>query len=100
MHSHQTIIAWADILTIGTVPFSLLEDAFGPESLGIIVVKDLPARFADLRRRLLSYSSYLANLPAEKLGTHGSFLAGAESRGCGLIPESVYSCGYFWCSRA
>jgi isopenicillin N synthase-like dioxygenase len=46
----------------------LLEEAFGPASLGIIVVKDLPARFHDLRHRLLSYSSALGNLSAEELG--------------------------------
>lgn len=51
----------------GTVPFELLEEAFGPDSLGIIVVKDLAPQFVELRRRLLSYSSYLANLPAEEL---------------------------------
>lgn len=52
----------------GTVTFSALEEAFGADSLGIIVVKDLPARFVELRRRLLSYSSRLANLPADELG--------------------------------
>jgi len=50
------------------VDFSLLENAFGPESLGIIVVKDLPSRFHDLRHKLLSYSSALGNLPQEELG--------------------------------
>lgn len=51
----------------GTVPFSKLEEAFGPDSLGIIVVRDLAPQFAELRRRLLSYSSHLASLPAEEL---------------------------------
>ncbi|KAF2017798.1 Clavaminate synthase-like protein [Aaosphaeria arxii CBS 175.79] len=49
------------------VDFTLLEEAFGPSSLGIIVVKDLPARFHELRHRLLSYSSALGNLPEEEL---------------------------------
>ncbi|KAH7079929.1 hypothetical protein BKA63DRAFT_407067 [Paraphoma chrysanthemicola] len=49
------------------VDFSLLEEAFGPESLGIIVVKDLPPRFHELRHKLLSYSSALANLSPEQL---------------------------------
>lgn len=56
-------------ITIGDVPFSKLEEAFGPSSLGIIIVKDLPEQFARLRHELLSYSSYLANLPQEELGT-------------------------------
>jgi hypothetical protein len=56
--------------TTGAVPFSSLEEAFGPDSLGIIVVKDLPAKFMELRRNLLSYSSYLANLPDTELGNH------------------------------
>jgi hypothetical protein len=49
------------------VDFSTLEEAFGSSSLGIIIVKDLPAKFVELRHKLLSYSSYLANLPAEEL---------------------------------
>lgn len=40
-----------------------LHEAFGPDSLGILVVKDVPAEFASLRRRLLSYASHLAHLP-------------------------------------
>lgn len=50
------------------VPFETLEEAFGPSSLGILIVKDLPSRFCRLRHELLSYSSYLANLPTEELG--------------------------------
>nr|POF22099.1 hypothetical protein CFP56_36186 [Quercus suber] len=42
--------------------------AFGPESLGVIIVRELPEQFADLRRKLLSLSSYLANLPEMELG--------------------------------
>jgi hypothetical protein len=45
-----------------------LEEAFGAESLGIIVVKDLPEKFHKLRSELLSYSSALANLPQSELG--------------------------------
>jgi hypothetical protein len=55
-------------LMIGNVSFSTLEEAFGPESLGIIIVKDVPSEFIHLRHRLLSYSSYLGNLPAFRLG--------------------------------
>jgi len=54
----------------GDVPLSNLEEAFGPESLGIIVVKDLPPRFVKLRQRVLSYSSYLGNLSPEQLGMY------------------------------
>ena len=52
----------------GSISLQTLEDAFGPESLGIIIVRDLPERFQQLRRQLLSLSSYLANLPHEQLG--------------------------------
>ena len=52
----------------GTVSLETLEQAFGPASLGIIIVKDLPEKFAEMRREVLSLSSYLANLPAEELG--------------------------------
>lgn len=54
---------------VASIPFASLEEAFGPSSLGIIIVKDLPSRFAELRHKLLSYASYLANLPSEELGT-------------------------------
>ncbi|KAF2128171.1 Clavaminate synthase-like protein [Dothidotthia symphoricarpi CBS 119687] len=49
------------------VDFSLLEGAFGPASLGIIVVKDLPAKFHQLRHKLLSYASVLGNLSEDEL---------------------------------
>ncbi|KAF1944637.1 Clavaminate synthase-like protein [Clathrospora elynae] len=49
------------------VDFSLLEEAFGSSSLGIIVVKDLQPKFHELRHRLLSYSSALGNLSQEEL---------------------------------
>lgn len=52
----------------GSVPFEALTEAFGPSSLGIIVVKDLPAKFTDLRAQVLSNSSYLAALSQEELG--------------------------------
>ncbi|KAH9809811.1 clavaminate synthase-like protein, partial [Teratosphaeria destructans] len=50
-----------------TVSLDILEQAFGPASLGVIIVRDLPAKFAGLRSKLLSYSSYLANLPQDEL---------------------------------
>ncbi|KAF2234380.1 Clavaminate synthase-like protein [Viridothelium virens] len=54
-------------LEADSVPFSVLEEAFGPSSLGILVVRDVPPEFPALRRKLLSYASYLANLPPEDL---------------------------------
>jgi len=54
--------------SIGTVPFETLCEAFGPESLGILLVKDVPPDFGRLRHHLLSYASYLGNLPKSQLG--------------------------------
>ena len=51
----------------GTVPDSALLAAFGPDSLGIIVVSDLAPRFAALRTRLLSYASHIAAQPPAAL---------------------------------
>ena len=56
------------ILFAASVPFETLEEAFGPSSLGILIVKDLDPTFVELRHKLLSYASYLANLPAGELG--------------------------------
>lgn len=52
----------------GTVSFDTLTEAFGPSSLGIIIVKDLPERFTQLRAQVLSNASYLAALPSSELG--------------------------------
>ena len=52
----------------GSVSLETLEQAFGPDSLGIFIVRDLPGEFAELRKTLLSLSSYLANLPEDVLG--------------------------------
>ncbi|KAJ9611382.1 hypothetical protein H2200_004566 [Cladophialophora chaetospira] len=54
-------------LTDGSVSFHTLEDAFGENSLGILIVKDLPVRYQTLREKLLAYSSYLAQLPKQDL---------------------------------
>uniref|UniRef100_A0A093UTE5 Lysine--tRNA ligase n=1 Tax=Talaromyces marneffei PM1 TaxID=1077442 RepID=A0A093UTE5_TALMA len=51
----------------GSVPFEALTEAFGPSSLGIIVVKDLPPTFKELRAQVLSNSSYLASLSQDEL---------------------------------
>lgn len=46
---------------------STLTEAFGPESLGILIVKDLPPKFHELRERVLRGISVLAHLPEEEL---------------------------------
>ena len=59
------------------MPLEALHDAFGPDSLGILLVKDVPPEFAGLRHHLLSYSSYLGNLPQSQLGACSAAAAGA-----------------------
>lgn len=59
----------------GSVSLETLEQAFGPASLGIIIVRDLPGEFVGLRQKLLSYSSYLANLLDGELGIYRVSLA-------------------------
>lgn len=54
-------------LKAGNVPFSALLEAFGPSSLGILVVSELPPEFVSFRTKVLSNSSRLAALPASKL---------------------------------
>ncbi|KAI5957305.1 hypothetical protein KGF54_000233 [Candida jiufengensis] len=44
-----------------------LQKAFGPNSLGIIVVKNLPQYFQELREKVLKSASVLANLPQKQL---------------------------------
>ncbi|KAJ9133000.1 Clavaminate synthase-like protein [Pleurostoma richardsiae] len=63
----QAVTISLEDLKRGSVSFEVLQSAFGPDSLGILVVKDVPAEFAELRRQLLSYSSYLGNLPKSQL---------------------------------
>ncbi|KAF2182508.1 Clavaminate synthase-like protein [Zopfia rhizophila CBS 207.26] len=66
--SSQAAVSVAlDDLHKDNISFSTLEEAFGPSSLGIIVVKNLPPKFHELRHKLLSYSSALASLPQEEL---------------------------------
>ncbi|KAF3992901.1 hypothetical protein FT663_00811 [Candidozyma haemuli var. vulneris] len=47
--------------------FETLNKAFGPDSLGIIIVKDLPDHFQSLRLKVLESISVLANLPEDEL---------------------------------
>ncbi|RMD40123.1 hypothetical protein DV735_g4999, partial [Chaetothyriales sp. CBS 134920] len=53
--------------SVHQVPLATLVAAFGPDSLGILLVSDLPAAFAPLRTQVLHNSSRLAALPAPKL---------------------------------
>ncbi|KAG0642196.1 hypothetical protein HOY80DRAFT_951857 [Tuber brumale] len=61
------VLVRLDDLRSGNVDLERLEDAFGPESLGIIVVSGLPEKFIGLRRRLLSFASHLGNLSQVEL---------------------------------
>ncbi|KAK5057516.1 hypothetical protein LTR84_011516 [Exophiala bonariae] len=54
-------------LQSNSIPFSTLLEAFGPSSLGILVVTDLPREFTTLRTTVLSNASRLAALPAPTL---------------------------------
>lgn len=74
-HTHRRAFTRVDVTLAytalnppGNVSFETLQQAFGPDSLGILVVKDVPQEFAKLRHLALSYGSYLGNLPKEELG--------------------------------
>lgn len=54
-------------LQSNNVPFSTLLEAFGPDSLGILVISGLPSSFQTLRSRVLTNSSRLASLSSAKL---------------------------------
>lgn len=65
MATAQPVIVSLNDLKSGNISFETLQEAFGPESLGILVVKDVPPEFAGLRHHLLSYASYMGNLSEE-----------------------------------
>ncbi|KAJ5788634.1 hypothetical protein N7457_003624 [Penicillium paradoxum] len=77
----QAVTVSLQELVDGTVSFETLTEAFGPSSLGIIVVKDLPSTFTELRAQVLSNASYLAALPDPELESLTS-------------PESKYLVGW------
>jgi len=54
-------------LQANSIPFDTLLEAFGPSSLGILVVTGLPQEFASLRTTVLSNASRLAALPPTTL---------------------------------
>lgn len=53
---------------LASISFDTLEEAFGPKSLGILIVKGLPIEYVRLREKVLSSGSYLAALPEGELG--------------------------------
>ncbi|KAK1635944.1 hypothetical protein BDP81DRAFT_428750 [Colletotrichum phormii] len=63
----QPVVVSLNDLKEGNIPFETLKEAFGPDTLGILVVKDVPPEFTHLRHQTLSYASYLGNLPEEEL---------------------------------
>ncbi|OJZ92642.1 hypothetical protein ASPFODRAFT_56215 [Aspergillus luchuensis CBS 106.47] len=63
----QAVTVTLQDLIDGTIPPATLTEAFGPSSLGIILVKNLPATFPHLRAQVLSNASYLASLPPSTL---------------------------------
>ena len=67
-------------LKINNIAFPTLLQAFGPDSLGILIVSDLPSTFTTLRTQVLSNSSHLAALPRQKLDAltneHAKYLVG------------------------
>ncbi|CBF89506.1 hypothetical protein AN0427.2 [Aspergillus nidulans FGSC A4] len=63
----QAVTVSLQELIDGTVSFDTLTEAFGPSSLGIIVVKDLDPKFQHLRAQVLSNASYVAALKNDEL---------------------------------
>ncbi|KAL4884535.1 hypothetical protein BJY04DRAFT_182746 [Aspergillus karnatakaensis] len=63
----QAVTVSLQELLDGSVSSETLTEAFGPSSLGIIVVKDLPEKFQHLRAQVLSNASYLAALSEDEL---------------------------------
>ncbi|KAI9705930.1 MAG: hypothetical protein M1836_005336 [Candelina mexicana] len=67
VQSQSPVSVSLEILKTEKVSLSSLENAFGPSSLGILIVNNLPPEYISLRQKLLSYASYLAALPVEDL---------------------------------
>ena len=66
-HLFLSVIVYCVHDPVGNVALTTLEAAFDSNSLGILIVKDLEPEYSSLRHKLLSYASYLANLPSEDL---------------------------------
>lgn len=67
MSTMSPVVVSLEDLKTDNIPFSTLLQAFGPDSLGILLVSDLPPHFTALRTQVLSNSSHLAALPSHKL---------------------------------
>lgn len=70
---------------------STLQEAFGPDSLGIITIKDLPKKFHELRLKVLKSASVLANLSRDdllKLESEESFWLTGWSCGKEILANS------------
>ncbi|KAL5339101.1 hypothetical protein BJX70DRAFT_365004 [Aspergillus crustosus] len=65
-HAQAVTVSLQELID-GSVSSETLTEAFGPSSLGIIVVKDLPPKFQHLRAQVLSNASYLAALSNDEL---------------------------------
>ncbi|KAL2821391.1 Clavaminate synthase-like protein [Aspergillus cavernicola] len=65
----QAVTVSLQELVDGSLSFDTLTQAFGPSSLGIIIVKDLDPKFQSLRAQVLSNASYLAALSSDELET-------------------------------
>lgn len=62
----QAVIVSLDEIKQG-IDSELLNKAFGPDSLGIIIVNGLPQHFHELRLKVLKSASRLAKLPEQEL---------------------------------
>lgn len=84
---------------------SLLPAAFGPDSLGVIIVTGLPAEFVELRKSVLLSASDLATLPDDKLQAmehEPSFWCQGWSRGREKLANGVpdFNKGSFYANCA
>ncbi|KAI0434941.1 hypothetical protein F5Y09DRAFT_327890 [Xylaria sp. FL1042] len=69
MATAQPVVVSLTDLQSGNVSMQTLQEAFGPESLGILIVKGVPAEFPTLRHQLLSYASWMGNLSEKDFET-------------------------------
>lgn len=84
---------------------SLLPQAFGPDSLGVIIVTGLPSQFVQMRRDVLQSASDLAALPPAKLQAmehEPSFWCQGWSRGREKLANGVpdFNKGSFYANCA
>lgn len=83
----------------------LLPAAFGPDSLGVIIVTGLPTEFVQLRQKVLLSASDLAGLPQDKLAAmehEPSFWCQGWSRGREKLANGVpdFNKGSFYANCA